>query len=387
MTGTTITRVPAEARVRRGTTPVEPRISRAWSTRFWTAFSWHTVLFKNLRRLRNPWAQREMDRAIRAIVRDLKRAGAPCEGNWFEVPEITVDSLADPIVRQRVRKASTFVIRGGAAHWEAVKKWNLDYFETHYGDATVSAKADLMDDGVFVDRPIRELVADLRAGRPVYSGFAEDLLLENPSLMEDVHRGDIFAMMGVDTKRDASLVNFFRNGTISSIQMFIQGATSHTTFHMTKFHNFFVEIEGRKEWVLVDPRWSIGIEPNPSAAYYFITPKDVDSPDDPDDLYSYIPKMRTVIGPGDILFIPSYWWHDVRTYHSSHVMGMAIRASDWVLDKALFDFLLLFDRKTLGFFYRAFIQGQSLTEAEDAVTNIDGDLKRLGVGRNPNGPQ
>jgi hypothetical protein len=45
----------------------------------------------------------------------------------------------------------------------------------------------------------------------------------------------------------------------------------------------------------------------------------------------------------------------------------------------LYDSLLLADLKTIPFFYKAFIKGIALTRAEDAVRNIDKDLKRLGV--------
>lgn len=359
--------------------PPEPEISRFWSTRFYHALAWQTFLFKNLGKKTNAWAEKEMALCVRKIVEELKQQGASYENNLYDVPSYSAENLSQTQVRQLVDQARPFVLRGAAKHWGAVKKWDLDFFADNFGEQTMTTKGDLLGADSFEERRIAEVVADLKAGKPVYSGFAEEIFLNNPSMHEDINREDILRMMGAKVDRKVSLTSFFQRGTISSVQMFIQGASSHTTYHMTKFHNFFVEIQGAKEWVLMDPRLSIGIQPCPSAAFYYISTQEVDGADSPDDLYSYLPKVRVVVEPGDILFIPSYWWHDVRTYQSDHVIGMAIRASEWALDNLLFDTLLLADTKTIPFFYKAFIKGIALTRAEDAVRNIDSDLKRLGV--------
>lgn len=359
--------------------PPEPKISRYWSTRFYHALSWQTFLFKNLKMKKNAWAEREMALSVRKIVEDLKQRGEKYENNVYDVPSYSADRLSKAEIRTLVNIARPFVLRGAAKHWGAVQKWDLDFFSDNFGEQKMTTKGELLGADRFEERLISDVVADLKAGKPIYSGFAEEIFLNNPSLHGDISREDILEMMGAKADREVSLTSFFQRGTISSVQMFIQGASSHTTYHMTKFHNFFVEIQGAKEWVLMDPRLSIGIEPCPSAAFYYISTQAVDGPDSPDELYSYMPKVRAVIEPGDILFIPSYWWHDVRTYQSDHVIGMAIRASEWSLDNWLFDALLLADTKTIPFFYKAFIKGIALTRAEDAVRNIDDDLKRLGV--------
>ncbi|TAN49018.1 MAG: hypothetical protein EPN21_13375 [Methylococcaceae bacterium] len=370
-------------RVQKDKSPVFPKLSKYWSARYWHAFAWYNILFKNARLIENRWAEAEMERAVRGAVEELKREGAPYQGNWFEVPRYKVDSVDTPFVRELVKQAKPFVLEGAAKQWGAVKKWNLDYFAENFGHQTVTAKDDLMDSGVFEPRKVADVVANLKAGKPVYTGFSEEILLNNPELFDDINRSEVIAMTGASKERKRGLVGFFRKGTVISVQLFIQGAQSHTTYHMTKFHNFFVEIAGRKEWVLVDPKYGMGIDQKPSAAYYFISPKPVDAPDSPDDLYSYLPKMHTIVEPGDILFVPSYWWHDVQTYASDHVIGMATRASGWTLENPLLDFLLLFDFKTFGFFYKAFIKGMPLTDAENAVLHIDADLKRLGVAESP----
>ena len=359
--------------------PPVPKISRYWSARFYHALSWRTVLHKNFKKENNAWADREMAKAVGKIVEDLKRRGEKYENNVYDVPSYTASHLSRAEVRKLVDIARPFVLREAAKDWGAVKKWDLDFFSDNFGEQTMTAKGELLGSDRFEERRIADVVADLKAGKPIYSGFAEEIFLNNPSLHGDISRDDILEMMGAAADREVSLTSFFQRGTISSVQMFIQGSTSHTTYHMTKFHNFFVEIQGAKEWVLMDPHLSIGIQPCPSAAFYYISTQAVDGPDSPDDLYSYMPKVRVVIEPGDILFIPSYWWHDVRTYQSEYVIGMAIRASEWSLDNWLLDVLLLADTKTIPFFYKAFIKGIALTRAEDAVRNIDDDLKRLGV--------
>lgn len=359
--------------------PVEPRIPWFWSARFYHALAWYSFLMKNFKLHNNTWAQKEMALCVREVVKELKGRGEPYQNNLFDVPSYAAGSIHQNAIRTLVDQARPFVLRGAANHWGAVQKWNLDFFSDNFGSQTMTTKGELLGSDSFEDRKISDVVKDLKAGKPVYSGFAEDIFLKNPSIHPDINRADILRMMGAKEDRNLSMTSFFQKGTINSIQMFIQGAKSHTTYHMTKFHNFFVQIQGAKEWILVDPALSIGVNPYPSEAYYFISDRNIYSKDSPDDLYSYIPKFRAVIHPGDILFIPSYWWHDVRTYQSDHVIGMAIRASLWTLDNTLFDMMMLADRKTIPFLYNAFIKGLALTQAEDAVRNIDKDLKRLGV--------
>ena len=59
-----------------------------------------------------------MERSIRGALEQLKRDGAPYQGNWFQVPRYKVDSVDSPFVRDLVRKAEPFVLEGAASHWD-----------------------------------------------------------------------------------------------------------------------------------------------------------------------------------------------------------------------------------------------------------------------------
>ena len=83
--------------------------------------------------------------------------------------------------------------------------------------------------------------------------------------------------------------------------------------------NLFFQIEGRKKWTLIDPNFTLMIypviPPEPSYGESLIDQYDM-KPDPRARLFQYCPQQEVTLEPGDILFIPPYYWHSVRNLES-----------------------------------------------------------------------
>uniref|UniRef100_UPI00358F8F23 hypoxia-inducible factor 1-alpha inhibitor isoform X2 n=2 Tax=Myxine glutinosa TaxID=7769 RepID=UPI00358F8F23 len=88
-----------------------------------------------------------------------------------------------------------------------------------------------------------------------------------------------------------------------------------TPCHYDEQQNFFAQVKGRKRCILFPPEQFDCLYPYP-----IHHPCDRQSQvdfDDPD--YDNFPEFRkvsgyeTVVGPGDVLYIPMYWWHHIES--------------------------------------------------------------------------
>ena len=83
--------------------------------------------------------------------------------------------------------------------------------------------------------------------------------------------------------------------------------------------NLFFQIEGRKKWTLIDPNFTLMIypviPPEPSYGESLIDQYDM-KPDPRARLFQYCPHQEVTLEPGDVLFIPPYYWHSVRNVES-----------------------------------------------------------------------
>ena len=118
------------------------------------------------------------------------------------------------------------------------------------------------------------------------------------------------------------IIHFFH--TLSLYLIMDQGAAGTISLpHTDDRDNFLCQIIGKKDIVLIPPsqryRLYVGFDENPDN----YSPVDFFFP----DLEKYpefeevVGKMRVTLEPGDILFIPVYWWHHVK---SSRGVNMAV---------------------------------------------------------------
>ena len=111
---------------------------------------------------------------------------------------------------------------------------------------------------------------------------------------------------------------------LSALNFWIGGQGCVTQLHYDRDHNFLVQVRGRKELTLFSPEDSDYLYPNTGGAYAHVSRIQLDQVDTAQfPLFEKATPFHCVLEPGDLLYMPPYWWHQVRS------LDMAISVNYW----------------------------------------------------------
>lgn len=217
--------------------------------------------------------------------------------------------------RDYFRGNRPLVIRGAVDHWPALRRWNRAYFEARFGDRTVPV--DYSPDGFMTytalgregntgraEMPFRQAAAEIHApaGRRCYlrNVSVPELF---PELLADF---DPPALIG-DPERIT--MNHFWYGAPGCV----------TALHFDWTSNFLVQVSGRKQVTLYAPSQTPYLYPAGDGPAGWIDLRehsllDIERPD-----YERFPLFRkarplgAVLEPGDMLWLPPNWWHQMKS--------------------------------------------------------------------------
>jgi hypothetical protein len=268
-----------------------------------------------------PWGRAFLERIEAELLRHHQRARTPTRLAQA-VPEVDGREFRpEQFRRSFLAENRPVVLRGLARDWVATQSWSPEYFARHYGveRVPVRLRGDQHSNTQIADCTIADLVRNLRGGGTRFGANLEDIFNRNPELREALDIAELtrFACAHARSK-------------IGSTQLFMSGAGARSAFHCTGGINLFVQIYGRKEWTFVAPEYSLSMYPVTRrdmfyAASHLDWKKTFDALDrEGFPLYRYVPKLVTMLEPGDVLFSPQWWWHAVDTPEPA--IGVATRA-------------------------------------------------------------
>lgn len=218
----------------------------------------------------------------------------------------------DAFRKAHVPEWEPVVFRGVAKQWPAVRKWNLDYFAETFPDT----KAVLGDQhGLFGEKETGEyeistlgkVVAGINAGRNMCLRFSP-IIDENPHLKDDLDMKWLEGFRGPLSVRGLP-------------QFFLAPGGIYTPMHCALECNAFVQISGKKRWILYPAMYQPMVEPVPDRRVYYHTDfhPDRESPRFP--LGPYAPAYEVVLDEGDVMYIPPFAWHHVENLTNTIAIG------------------------------------------------------------------
>jgi hypothetical protein len=207
------------------------------------------------------------------------------------------------------------VFSGIAKDWDCVKKWSFEYFKDLHGDdeALMATQENMKN---YETCTLREVIENIETGGGKYFRFYP-LLDKHPEHFKDVDYKWL-----LERKNKFSLFDAF--------QVFIGGKNTISFIHHANPPNLFVQVWGRKDWILYPQYYSMVIDPDPVRNIYRSAPYrkngkpfDPFNPDyeAPFELYKYIDGFKAELQPGDILWTPPHYWHTVKNISDSIGMG------------------------------------------------------------------
>jgi hypothetical protein len=229
-------------------------------------------------------------------------------GRVVELPRVTGLSPAEFYANYVVPNRPV-VLAGAARDWKCVREWTPEYLAERYGhfnimtvegkDWTPAISASI---GMQEHR-LADLIADIRRGGKRYASFYP-LFRFHPELLEDLDVRWLERHF-----RARKMVPWQRR---AFPKLFLGGPGTSTTTHCAGILNLFVQIYGEKQWDLWNPAAAPFLYPEFRIANNMTSLVDFRNPDyQQSPLFRHPDRFRTVLQPGDILFVPAWWWHAV----------------------------------------------------------------------------
>ncbi len=253
--------------------------------------------------------------------------------NKLDVQEF--DNQVDPerIRKEYVRKGIPVVIRKGASSWRAFKNWDFDFFKREYGDHPVllTNHKDLGDEkGESTNSTLREIIEGIDKQSMNYARF-NPLLDTYPELQNDLDQN------WLDKARDTKLKKHH--------VLFIGNKGTKTNIHNAGNENMFVQIRGKKRWLLWDQNAHYIFNPEVNRAPAKASPLNPNLSKQNGFLaYDHLPYYELILEPGDIILIPSYLWHYVENLTPTIGIGNRwLSPRNTIRNNPLFAFLEIFN--------------------------------------------
>ncbi|PNY18329.1 Uncharacterized protein TCAP_07565 [Tolypocladium capitatum] len=305
-----------------------------------------------------PTAPRGIEPALEELISTFN------ELNSSVVEEL--DSEPSPLEFMRfVARNTPFVIRGGSSSWTARQKWNSSYLRsamqgqtvnvavTPYGNADSPTASPEHGNTIVLAKPHEEpqpfdeflTYVTRQETDPEFPSGSEVRYAQT----QNDNLRDEYLTLFPDAQKDIPFARIALQKSPDAVNLWIGNSKSVTAAHKDNFENVFVQVLGRKHFVLLPPlchscmnerllppatyvrenqglslRLDEGAEPIPFATW---------DPDDPQTnatpLSSHARPLRVTLDPGDMLYLPAMWYHKVTQSSVPGDEGFVVAINYW----------------------------------------------------------
>jgi len=277
--------------------------------------------------------------------------------------------------KKYISKGIPVVIEGGAKDWKCVKNWSLEYFKKLHGDdnVTIVGFDNNLSEKAYEITTLKEIINNIQNKGSKYFRFYP-LLEEHPEHIKDF-----------DYKFLKSCKNSWNPW--EQFQVFIGGKETHTQFHNSMASNIFVQAFGQKKWIMYHSYYTSVIDPDAGKNFHRGAPYKTKEGsftafkpnyEKPYSAFKYIDGISVDLSPGDILFNPPHFWHEVVNTEDSIGIGYrwlstraGLRVSPWY---TLLDLITIpFSREAQKFFKQDFKTTflKEIGEYDDYVKEVE----------------
>lgn len=218
------------------------------------------------------------------------------------------------------------IVRNATPAWPAMKTWTPEYFKRRFPSKMVQVSYDeQMSFSDFIDGVLASSLEN--PGPYMYRLFLHEHL---PEVLPDLSPPNPYAF----PRRYASplMMEYWRrpDGYLKLLIGGIGGRFPVMHFDGDNAHATITEIYGDKEFIVYSPDDTPYMYPSPKRANHSL----IDDPRQQDlqrfPLLRKATQYRSILGPGDMVFVPCGWWHTARALSPSISVGMnTLDDSNW----------------------------------------------------------
>ncbi|KNC55965.1 uncharacterized protein AMSG_01979 [Thecamonas trahens ATCC 50062] len=243
----------------------------------------------------------------------------------MDVRDFVVDQSsrgADGLVELRDRP---LLIRGSsAAQWPALRRWS---------DAAAMKKAmagvELAFRNASAGSPVFVPVGERMLSLGAIDAFEMQTAVGLESFYaDDASRGDgdddgdgwlLYHTGDVDgewapVKGDLRVEELELEAGVSRSMVWVGRAGVVANTHYDTSYNLHIQITGAKQWILHPPSASVDVEPFPWLHVHYRQARDMQANHDD--------ALIITVRPGEILYVPPFWWHSVRAVERSYSVSV-----------------------------------------------------------------
>ena len=230
---------------------------------------------------------------------------------WESAPGYaTVEKRAnvshDEFIERYVRGGRPLVLTDTAKDWPAMTKWSPQDLKARFGQLEVEIQAERNADTQYEQNKLKhrhtarlaDFVDRVLAGGPTndYYMTANNEVLRRPEFAPLL--ADIGSLPPVCDRAQLSRLSSFWFGPAGTV----------TPLHHDTLMLFHTQVVGRKRWRFISPLSTPKLY-NHNGVF---SPIDVDRPDFARyPLFKEVTMLEVVVEPGETVFLPLAWWHQV----------------------------------------------------------------------------
>lgn len=214
--------------------------------------------------------------------------------------------------RDHLRAGRPVLLEDGAPDW--ARRWTMESLSERAGDSLVRATGEFVtsDRGepVRQEMTLRELID--RIARSTEPSFR--LVTGFPHAGHGDDFQEILPDLAGEYVADAPYRRFF-DSSVFHHMLWIHPIGNRSTFHHDHvFDNVNIQVVGRKRWLLLPPDSFRLVYPTGA----WQSPINPFAPDlDRYPRFAAVRALSCEQGPGEVVFVPKYWWHCVETIEPS----------------------------------------------------------------------
>jgi histone arginine demethylase JMJD6 len=223
--------------------------------------------------------------------------------------------------------------------WKALSRWTPEFFQKEFADMEITFDADPKPGGQVQSVPLKYTMAQfidlvLKSSDENPAPYFRNRILSDlfPSLTPDIEPlpgylqpnwlGDRYMV-----KRVGEVLN---RG--AAIELYIGGKGG--TFPVLHYdgsgtHAFLMQIYGRKQYIVYSPTQERFLYPSPDRQNLSLV--NVEKPNlQQFPLFAKAEGTTFELGPGELLFVPSHWWHTAKMLSASITISVnVLNQSNW----------------------------------------------------------
>ena len=234
------------------------------------------------------------------ILEDILEKSKPVE-------ELT--SITPNLFKSKYFNKKPVLLKGYAKNWNATKQWDLDFFLKLENDEDIDLLSGnfIQDDNSYKKSSFKTYIQKLK-----------DAEISKENFKDYLTTLDIFKTYP-DLKNDINFSIFADLNTINDVTAWIGPEGTISGFHADTGKNMYAQIKGRKMFILSSTKYNKQMYPSDKYINGAVASKiDINNitPEKFPELNN-VKFNKVILEPGDVLHVPSKWWHYVKSLDTS----------------------------------------------------------------------